>query len=149
MKMALTNAKKVWIGIVLVLIAALALYVCWPEDNLSELKKVNHVQPSAQQREYVEKLLGFIEKDDMQSLFKEMAVPDKISFDGKYSEGLFAEKDFCPAKIVGATQLQKTSYKEDISIHVRSIKRKKAWQFVLTPRDGSWKIRWIVPSDKF
>ena len=149
MKMALTNAKKVWLGIVLVLLAALALYVFWPEDNLSDLKKVNYVQPSAQQREYVEKLLGFIEKDDMQSLFKEMAVPDKISFDGKYSEGLFAEKDFCPAEIVGATQLQKTSYKEDICIHVRSVKRKKVWQFVLTPKDGSWKIRWIVPSDKF
>lgn len=90
-------------------------------------------------RKTTEKALAAIRRNDMKTLFSLMERKDRMVFDSEYAEGMFAQNDFIPAKIVGMTGLKRQERKF-AAVDVYSDKRGKKYRFLLAPVKGDYAI---------
>ena len=89
----------------------------------------------------MEKVLKAIEKHDLDQLVRMTYRPDEFTL-STYREGVFAEKNFCPAVITGAVKLKKSS-RDVTSVLVKSEPRGRVYQFSLISKEGVWAIKSI------
>lgn len=135
---------KIAVAIILLALAAVALFRK-KSDPLADVKQFTEVAftDEAAARKIVEKALDAIGKNDMDALFSLMERKDRMIFDSEYAEGMFAAKDFTPAKIVGITGLKRQD-RTFSAVDVHSDKRGKDYRFMLAPKQGTYAIASIA-----
>ena len=135
---------KIAVAIVLLALAVFALFRK-KGDPLADGKRLTEVAltDEAAARKTVEKALAAIEKDDMNTLFSLMKRKDRMIFDSEYAEGMFATKDFTPAKIVGVTGLKREE-RSFAAVDMHSGKRDKDYRFILASEKGTYTIASIA-----
>ena len=131
-------------AIVLLALAAFALFRK-KSDPLADGKRFTEVAltDEAAARKTVEKALAAIEKNDMKALFILMERKDRMIFDSEYAEGMFAAKNFTPAKIVGITGLKRQE-RSFAAVDVHSDRRGKDYRFMLASDKGTYTIASIA-----
>ena len=146
--MAMTRKTKILLAVlVLLAVAATALFIHVTRDPLAEFKAADVVQTGPAEQKYMDHVLVLIEKNDMRGLYKEVINMDAAVFSDLFMQGLFKEQDFCPAKVVGATRKRISRNQNNIDIHVKSEKPKKVYCFSLLGIKDSLKIRNILESE--
>ncbi len=132
------------------LIVAILLLVIglgyFTRDPLAALKEIEAVNSGTEEAEaFTRDILLLIEQDDMRALAQRMTADDNVAFQGKYSNGIFREKDFCPAEISGTPTRLKISSFDHISLYVKSQKRDTLYQFSLVKSEDGYAIASISP----
>ena len=132
---------------VVLLAGAAVLLLRGKADPLAAEKRLAEIaapDPEAARRT-TEQALAAIDKGDMTMLFSLMARKDRMIFDSEYAEGLFAKRDFAPARIVGITGLRQQQ-RTFAAVDVRSQGRGRDYRFMLAPDDkNAWRIVSITP----
>lgn len=98
---------------------------------------------SADLEQFMIRTLTAIEKNDLNQLVRMTWQPDEFTLE-TYQQGIFASRNFCPAKITGARRLKKNS-RNITSILVNSEPRNQTYQFSLIPVKGGYAIQSISP----
>ena len=131
---------KIAVAVILIALAAFLL-LRKSGDPLAEGKCFTKVElnDEAAARQTVEKALAAIGTNDMKTLFSLMERKDKMIFDSSYAEGIFAQRDFTPAKIVGITGL-KQQERVFAAVDVHSEQRGRDYRFMLARNKGSYAI---------
>ena len=127
---------KIAVAVVLTALAAF-LFVRGKGDPLADGKRFAECEITDKDaaRKTAEKALDAIARNDMKTLFSLMERKDRMIFDSEYAEGMFAQNDFAPAKIVGMTGLKRQE-RNFAAVDVHSAKRGKNYRFLLAPVKG-------------
>lgn len=115
-------------------------------DPLIDQKRttVKKVENEAEVRKAMQNVLSLIEQGNMAALARLMNLNSE-EFESRYTEGLFAEKDFCPAEIVSVTEVTKGKT-VSLRIEVMSRKRQQNYAFtLLSQQKGKYRILSILP----
>ena len=129
-------------GILLLLLAGLAIWVFHQPDHLKELKKVEDVETGYEAPvAVVQEALDAVEKKDVKRLASMVLTRDKTEFD-RYIGPLLAEP-LLPTKVLGC------SSKENIQVKVYSEPRDKTYLFaMLKDNAGTYKIYSVGSSSR-
>lgn len=126
--------------LMLLIITAIWLFLPGDAEELALAEQVA-VPVTVEQAAFMEKVLKAIEKHDLDQLVRMTHRPDEFTL-STYREGVFAEKNFCPAVITGAVKLKKSS-RDVTSVLVKSEPRGRVYQFSLISKEGVWAIKSI------
>jgi len=134
------NYLKVSVAVVLTALAAFLIFR-GKSDPLADGKRFAEYELADKDavRRTTEKALSAIARHDMKTLFSLMERKDRMIFDSEYAEGLFAQNDFAPAKIVGISGLKRQE-RTFAAVDVHSDRRDRDYRFLLVPIKGSYAI---------
>ncbi|MBQ6474428.1 MAG: hypothetical protein IJJ33_20775 [Victivallales bacterium] len=137
------NSMKKLIAILIVLLVVAGLFLASRSDPLKEMK-TEQVENISNPRltEFVDKALELIQKEDLKSLYKMMASRDWVMLDVEYKEGLFKEKDFCPAEILDTLKIERGK-QSFYKVHVKSARRGKTYTFTVLEDKGRFRLESI------
>ncbi len=122
------------------MVLAALLWYSYAKDPLGGMKqsKVEVVQDQ-RLKDFMDKVLDAIEKNDKRGLYKFFGSGDPMVFDRNYLRKVFKEQDFCPADV---KEYRKVSRPDGIfyQAEVISEKRTKRYLFTISENDGIFTV---------
>ena len=133
--------RSVFLAVALIIAAALAVVVFWPQDDLNHLKKTEEVpQETATAMELVNSFIAAVAKKDLKTAASYIYVRDRTEMD-RIMEVLHQKPDIGSLKPLGCSRLVKSSHKDNLIVHVYSEARKMSYAFVLMKNaNGKYQI---------
>jgi hypothetical protein len=118
-------------------------------DPLADMKKTSSVaipdQPAAEK--VVEDALAALAANDPKALFRCFSIKDYMEFEILYSESLFKNGDFAPAKMTSIEGVD-VQGRTVVRATVRSERRKRDYLFSLSRKNGKYGITTIAEKGK-
>ncbi len=143
-----SNCKLSWCFLLACAVFSISFFNGTTSDPLAEHKKQIKTPFPDDAKKVLERAISCIESDDMSALFKLMAGKNLKSFKENYSNGIFADKDFCPAVLTEDPPVRFEKIKtEHVIVKLYSQKRKCTYAVALKKIDGSFKIHSIMPTE--
>ena len=128
------------LSIPVLLALATLLWYSYAKDPLGGMKqsKVEVVQDQGL-KEFMDKVLDAIEKNDRRELYKFFGSGDPMAFDRNYLRKVFKEQDFCPANV---KEYRKVTRPDGVfyQAEVISDKRAKRYLFTISENDGTFTV---------
>ena len=132
--------KNILLAVLFIAALAVVLKLIFGGSTLDEYKKTADTKLEPAMEKTVNYVLKCIEKDDMRALFKVMFSSDYGLFTSNYTKGLFAQKDFMPAKLTGKVRTVSKSSTRNVMVEVYSEKRKCNYFISLVEYKNEWKV---------
>ncbi len=144
-----SNARRRYAayGIILFLLALIAVWVFYEPPYMKELKRMESVETGTKEPvDAVRTALEAVKTKDRRRLAGCLLVYDRTEFD-RIAGGLLEQPDLLPAEVIGCGRLVHSHRLDNISVYVRSVPRKTTYQFaMLRDGDGNYKIYGISES---
>lgn len=140
------NRKLFFTFIIISCIGIASFFANRERDPLAEYKKQVKVEFPAEAKNTLSTAIGHIEDHNMNALFKLMAHNNRLAFNENYTNGIFAERDFCPVKISDEQPVRFAKSKSDhLIVKLYSEKRKCFYLVSLKKVKGNYRIYSIMP----
>ena len=132
--------RILWLVLAALMLAAIAAYLFFPQDDLRELKQTETVAEGADEAAAcIRTILAAAEAKDNRKLASLMFTPDKTELE-RVTAPLYEEPALGEVKILGCSRLKHSSRKENFMVDVYSAARGKTYLFVLV-KDAQGKLR--------
>lgn len=140
-----SNKIAICCSMALFILFGIVMWISFLADPLADLKKKVQVNLSPEAENTAKEVLECIARNDMKGLFQLMVNRDGDFFQGAYVEGLFAEKNFCPAYIVNEPpqRIAKSSV-DHVILKLYSESRKKYYSMGLQRVRGKYRVSVIL-----
>ena len=118
-----------------------------PQDPLSDLKRMESIELSAEASQTIDQALGCISANDMGGLFGMLLVRDSQLFEVNFLQDVLAGEHgaFTPARVVGAPRRLVVSSRDNLLVRLHSEPRGEDYYLSLVRNNGEYRIAELVP----
>lgn len=147
----MTRRKYILYGIILVLLAVLAVWVFHKPAYLAELKEKESV-PAADEKEALDiarSAVTALAANDVKAWRSHLFLGKDKEMRERMEEFVFGDPSFTPADVLGCDRLKVSHRKDNVQVYVYSQPRKRYYAFaMIRNKEGRFQIMTIGGADK-
>ena len=147
----MTRKKYIIYGIILVLLAAFAIWVFYKPAYLAELKEKENV-PQGEEKEALEvahAAVNALAANDLDAWRKQLFLGKDREMRERIEEFVLGDEPFTPADVLGCDRLKVSHHKDNVQVYIYSRPRKKYYVFaMIRNQEGQFQIMTIGSADK-
>lgn len=147
----MTRRKYILYGIILVLLAVLAVWVFHKPAYLAELKEKESI-PSSEEKEVTDVARAAVDAlaaNDVNAWRTHLFLGKDKEMRERMEEFVFGDPSFTPADVLGCDRLKVSHRKDNVQVYIYSQPRKRYYTFaMIRNQDGRFQIMAIGGADK-